>query len=865
VVAKTVHCRHVTAKRSTAEWNEHFEFPLLGLDTIIKVSVKCKGKISDDKSLGSAFVPLRDFNILDKPTTRWFSLSLQSKSHKEGKGAKGQIQLTIAFVTSTKGTDALDLATADDLECGQSAFKKFSFGRLSLRRSLRRQNSCKSENDFFKQQDYISNGIGLHSFPENGKMQSKRLSLSTMSGNGGLPLSSNGSVIAKKSISLPKQINERPESLPVSENGHLSGQSTPTGEAPSDLETPQGSGQVVVRLRRRRTISGSHTPTTPSRTASFVYTNGITKSMLNGTMENDDSGSVNNGGLPSRNSPPALKEEEETEGFGTQSTPRSTTPDDRLKRFERRSLRLRDYKPACVNGEIHNRKGNPPNSKQTSSPKLGHPSSCQNSSPEGSPYHSRNRSELSMESNSSGSSGNQPFTLPSDASQRLQLLSSSSSSLTVSSSTSSHSLQHSTPTTVVANGNQMPLPPTPLTEEDTPMPSPFPQDEVTMTTQNHPNIDDASHGLNSSDVKSVTCAYSPEEKVDKQKEEKLPEGTSDENSSESLSPPVPQSLEQSKASAEQEQQKDIESKHVDQERFPSVKIRSAPIGQSNSHPSFSSQSTKAEVEPISGENVDKEVKKSKLVRRHTVQYSKDVTKFHGDFVLDSVLPPSLMNVLARTSSVQKGEFPHRGESPGDPFSASETDIPPRPHSVPHTPHVIRVTTPTPGWQGSSGNSGPPLSPSLKTDSTRKLHSSSVPLRRRASVKGMTKLLNLSAQALRHKSSTLPRPPKKTDSASDQVLSSSSSPKHEKSTVEGVDGKTCPSSSPSRASSISMTSTASRKELVDMSREELLGEVLNRSEEIQELKEQLEALKSYNTCLLEKVILHCPELLDISSV
>ena len=47
-------------------------------------------------------------------------------------------------------------------------------------------------------------------------------------------------------------------------------------------------------------------------------------------------------------------------------------------------------------------------------------------------------------------------------------------------------------------------------------------------------------------------------------------------------------------------------------------------------------------------------------------------------------------------------------------------------------------------------------------------------------------------------------------------------------------------------------------------QELLGEVLLRNEEMRELREQLEILKAYNNTLLEKVILHCPELLEANN-
>ena len=111
----------------------------MGLDTIVKVSVKCKGTFGEEKLVGCTYITLKDFNVLDRPVTKWYDLQSKSGSGKESK-PRGMIQLTIGFVSRWKSTEALDLAT-DEPDCETLAFKRFAFGRFSLRKSLRRQSS----------------------------------------------------------------------------------------------------------------------------------------------------------------------------------------------------------------------------------------------------------------------------------------------------------------------------------------------------------------------------------------------------------------------------------------------------------------------------------------------------------------------------------------------------------------------------------------------------------------------------------------------------------------------------------------------------------------------------------------------------
>lgn len=113
--------------------------PLMGLDTIVKVSVKCKGTFGEEKLVGCTFISLKDFNVLDRPVTKWYDLHSKSSTGNEGK-SRGMIQLTIGFVSRWKSTEALDLAT-DEPESDHSAFKRFALNRFSLRKSLKRQGS----------------------------------------------------------------------------------------------------------------------------------------------------------------------------------------------------------------------------------------------------------------------------------------------------------------------------------------------------------------------------------------------------------------------------------------------------------------------------------------------------------------------------------------------------------------------------------------------------------------------------------------------------------------------------------------------------------------------------------------------------
>ena len=212
--------------------------------------------------------------------------------------------------------------------------------------------------------------------------------------------------------------------------------------------------KVLVRLRRRRTISGSITPNTPARGGSFVYTNGLTKSSLQGAATEQEIISTSIGTTPVlARLVPTYRDNSEESG---ESPLLDEISNDRLKRFERRSLRLRDYQSAQVAPD--------PDSSPTFNPKLHERLATRRE---------RRRSKLTLSSTNSskgdlneshsssdGSSNqidqNNKFeasleveknlveSFPSEVTQK-KLLSSSSSALSISSSSLNSLLQQTQP------------------------------------------------------------------------------------------------------------------------------------------------------------------------------------------------------------------------------------------------------------------------------------------------------------------------------------------------------------------------------------------------------------------------------------
>ena len=124
-----------------------------------------------------------------------------------------------------------------------------------------------------------------------------------------------------------------------------------------------------------------------------------------------------------------------------------------------------------------------------------------------------------------------------------------------------------------------------------------------------------------------------------------------------------------------------------------------------------------------------------------------------DHSMDSKLPPSLMDALNKSPA---GESTSLQQPSGRLLSMS--DFPPRPHSEPHSP-LVKVAT------SSSGSTG------------LTMHSSPLPRRSSSSrkpttIQGITRLFDLSANAVKHKSTTLPRSRSKTvDPPSNKATSS----------------------------------------------------------------------------------------------
>lgn len=204
-----------------------------------------------------------------------------------------------------------------------------------------------------------------------------------------------------------------------------------------------------MRLRRRRAVSGSLTPNTPVRASTFIYTNGISKESLTNSLQSsgDHEGSTFTEGAH-KGSRIRTKETEGREGDNKKGGA-NTMVENRLQRFERRSFRLKESKlptvrqvsPKLVRSEQASTMDASKDVSLTGREPTDVVESDSSSSPDVSPSHSRSKSdETSNESGGNKCPSEGQSLLSSEVTQRL-MLSSSSSALTVSSSASSHSLQ----------------------------------------------------------------------------------------------------------------------------------------------------------------------------------------------------------------------------------------------------------------------------------------------------------------------------------------------------------------------------------------------------------------------------------------
>lgn len=220
--------------------------------------------------------------------------------------------------------------------------------------------------------------------------------------------------------------------------------------------------KVRVRLRRRRTVSGSLTPNTPVRASTFVYTNGFSKHSLTNALHS--SGEHEGGASTEGAHRGGTKERGSRESSDEKKAGGDLMTEKRLQRFERSSFRLRDYKrpmvgqmsPISLRSERTTGTDSSKDVRLNSREAAAVGDSDSYSSPEMSPAHSRSKSdEIPNECGGKLHPERHSLLLPSEASQRL-LLTSSSSALTVSSSASSHSLQQSTFTATSAHTATVP-------------------------------------------------------------------------------------------------------------------------------------------------------------------------------------------------------------------------------------------------------------------------------------------------------------------------------------------------------------------------------------------------------------------------
>ena len=198
--------------------------------------------------------------------------------------------------------------------------------------------------------------------------------------------------------------------------------------------------------------------------------------------------------------------------------------------------------------------------------------------------------------------------------------------------------------------------------------------------------------------------------------------------------------------------------------------------------------------------------------------------------MESVLPPSMMNAISTRTTINRASAASKLDENADQVPLE--DVPPRPHSAftfdgQITPSQGRPFSMPSSHQdisnpGGRGAFGPPHSSPI----TKKEFS--LPGRgsfdRRRNETGMKRLLNLSAQAVRHRSSTLPRPLTASPSSDPLQMSSSATSlkqqaKRDYMHEEGEIRKAC--SMPSRGNpSLEQTDgeDGSRKNPMEMTRE-----------------------------------------------
>lgn len=76
------------------------------LDTSLQITVYSKATF-EDKFLGYICIPLSGFNLFGKPVTHWHSLTVKPNKSNNKIKVKGEIEVTIRFVSSPENTAGL--------------------------------------------------------------------------------------------------------------------------------------------------------------------------------------------------------------------------------------------------------------------------------------------------------------------------------------------------------------------------------------------------------------------------------------------------------------------------------------------------------------------------------------------------------------------------------------------------------------------------------------------------------------------------------------------------------------------------------------------------------------------------------------
>ena len=113
------------------------------LDTALQITVYSKATF-EDKFLGYISIPLSGFNLFGKPVTSWHSLTIKPNKPNNKVKVKGEIEVTICFVSSPKETTAGLTRSKENLRKSNPTLQDSESGsrrdlRDRIRRSFRRK------------------------------------------------------------------------------------------------------------------------------------------------------------------------------------------------------------------------------------------------------------------------------------------------------------------------------------------------------------------------------------------------------------------------------------------------------------------------------------------------------------------------------------------------------------------------------------------------------------------------------------------------------------------------------------------------------------------------------------------------------